>query len=66
MTEGIDERVSVAIAVNGAIAATTQSSVEGDVWVFASMIPEESLTAGANDVKVLPSSSVVTPRPACT
>ena len=52
MMGGIDERVSVAIAVNGAIAATTQSYLEHDVWVFASLLPAESLRSGANDVKV--------------
>jgi len=52
MIEGSDERVSLAIAVNGVIAATTQSYLEHDVRVFASMVPEELLVSGANDVKV--------------
>ena len=52
MASGADERVSVAIAVNGEIAATTQSYVEDGTWMFGSMIPETSLTAGANDVRV--------------
>ena len=42
----------MAIAVNGEIAATTQSYVEDGTWMFGSMIPETSLTAGANDVRV--------------
>ena len=50
---GIAERVSVAIAVNGVVVATTQSYREHDEWVFASMIPEDALTPGANDVQVL-------------
>ena len=49
---GITERVSVAIAVNGVVVATTQSYREHDAWVFASMIPEDALTPGANDVQV--------------
>ena len=52
MIKGSDERVSLAIAVNGVIAATTQSYLEHDVWMFASMVPEELLVSGANDVKV--------------
>ena len=49
----ITERVSVAIAVNGVVVATTQSYREHDEWVVASMIPEDALTPGANDVQVL-------------
>ena len=52
MTDAIEERVSLAIAVNGVVVATTQSYQEHDEWVFASMIPEEALTSGANDVEV--------------
>ena len=49
--DSIDKRVSVAIAVNGTIVATTQSHVEHDQWVFVSMIPEKSLRSGKNDVR---------------
>ena len=49
---GIADRVSVAIAVNGVVVATTQSYREHDAWVVASMIPEDALTPGANDVQV--------------
>ena len=52
VTDGIGERVSVAIAVNGVVVATTQSYLEHDEWVFASMIPEDALKAGANDLRV--------------
>ena len=52
LADGLAERVSVAIAVNGSIVATTQSYLEQGVWIFASMIPEEALTRGANEVKV--------------
>ena len=52
MTDVIEERVSLAIAVNGMVVATTQTYQEHDEWVFASMIPEEALTSGANDVEV--------------
>lgn len=47
------ERVSLGIGVNGVIVATTVSYLERGNWVFASMIPEEALIAGANDVQVL-------------
>ena len=53
MSPGIEERVNLAIAVNGIVVATTQSYLEHDTWVFASMIPEEALTPGENDVQVL-------------
>ena len=53
LPNGIEERVSVAIAVNGVVVATTQSYLEHDEWVVASMIPEGALTPGANDVQVL-------------
>ena len=46
------ERVSLAISVNGVIAATTVSYLEQGKWVFASMIPEEALVPGANEVQV--------------
>ena len=46
------ERVSLAIGVNGAIVATTVSYLEQGEWVFASMIPEETLVPGANEVQV--------------
>ena len=46
------ERVSLAISVNGVIAATTVSYLEQGEWVFASMIPEEALVPGANKVQV--------------
>ena len=52
VTESIGERVSVAIAVNDVVVATTQSYQENDEWVFASMIPEDALEAGANDLRV--------------
>ena len=52
IADGIEERVSLAIAVNGVVVATTQSYVEQDDWVFASMIPEEALASGGNDVQV--------------
>ena len=48
MIKGSDERVSLAIAVNGVIAATTQSYLEHDVWMFASMVPEELLVSATS------------------
>ena len=53
LPNGIEARVSVAIAVNGVVVATTQSYLEHDEWVVSSMIPEGALTPGANDVQVL-------------
>ena len=46
------ERVSLAISVNGVIAATTVSYLEQGEWAFASMIPKEALVPGANKVQV--------------
>ena len=46
------ERVSLAIGLNGTIVATTVSYRERGKWVFASMVPEEALVSGANDLKV--------------
>ena len=46
------ERVSLAIGVNEVIVATTVSYLEEGEWVFASMIPEEALVSGANEVQV--------------
>ena len=49
---GLGEPVSLAVSVNGVIAATTLSYREGGQWTFSSMIPEEVLVSGANDVEV--------------
>ena len=46
------EQVSLAIGVNGVIVATTVSYLEQGERVFASMIPEEALVSGANEVQV--------------
>ena len=46
------ERVSLAIGLNGAIVATTVSYREQGEWVFASMVPEEALVSGVNDLQV--------------
>ena len=46
------ERVSLAIGLNGTIVATTVSYREQGEWVFASMVPEEALVSGANDLQV--------------
>ena len=52
MMEGAAVRVSVAVAVNGIVVATTQSYLEQGEWVLASMIPEDALKAGTNDLQV--------------
>ena len=46
-------RVSLGIALNGVIVATTVSYLEEGEWTFASMIPEDALVAGANEVEVV-------------
>ena len=50
---GPADPISLAVSVNGVIAATTLSYRENGEWVFGSMIPESALTAGNNDVEVL-------------
>ena len=52
MGNDIEKRVSLAIAINGVVTATTMSYLEHDEWVFASMIPWEALVPGSNDVRV--------------
>ncbi len=44
--------VGIAVVVNGVVVATTQSYQEHDNWVFATMIPENALVPGGNDVRV--------------
>ena len=53
VADRVRSRVSLAISVNGVIVATTVSYRERDRWVFASMIPEEALVSGSNDVRVV-------------
>ena len=52
MTSGLNDRVSLAVSVNGVVVATTVSYLERKRWVFASMIPEEALVPGANEVQI--------------
>ena len=47
-----DEPIQLAIALNGVIAATTESYREDGVWAFAAMLPEDGLLDGVNDVKL--------------
>ena len=42
----------IAIALNGVIAATTESYRENGAWVFATMLFEDGLRDGENDVRV--------------
>ncbi len=49
---GPADPLRLAVSVNGVIAATTRSYRENGNWVFGSMIPEELLVAGDNDVEV--------------
>ena len=46
-------RLSLAIGVNGVTVATTASYLERGNQVFASMIPEEALVSGVNEVQVV-------------
>ena len=52
------ERVSIAIGMNGVVVATTLSYLERDRWVFATVIPQESLRSGPNNVQVFVLGSV--------
>ena len=52
-TSDVNERVSLGIGMNGVLVATTVSYLERGRWVFASMIPEEALVPGANEVEVV-------------
>ena len=47
-----DEPVQLAIALNGVVAATTESYRENGAWAFASMLAEDRLLDGANDVRL--------------
>ena len=53
LSSDVTDRVSLAISVNGVVVATTVSYTEGERWVFASMIPQEALAPGANEVQVV-------------
>ena len=44
--------VGLAVAMNGRVAATTESYMEGGEWVFATVLPEEYLRHGTNDLQV--------------
>ena len=44
--------VSLAVGMNGLVVATTESYREDGEWVFGSMIPEDALIPGANDVEI--------------
>ena len=52
LSGGADGPVSLAVSVNGVVAATTLAHREDGEWVFGSMIPEHVLTPGANRVEV--------------
>ena len=52
VTDGPGEPVSLAVSVNGVIAATTLSYRESGEWAFGSMLPEEALIAGDNDIAI--------------
>ena len=52
ISRDVTERLSLGIAINGVVAATTVSYRERNRWIFASMIPENALVPGANDLKV--------------
>ncbi len=45
--------VRIAVAVNGRIAAITSSYLEDGTWSFSTLIPEQFLIPGANDVEAL-------------
>ena len=47
-----DEPVQLAIALNGVVAATTESYREDGAWRFAAMLAEDGLLDGDNDVRL--------------
>ena len=49
---GGSQPVGLAVAMNGRVAATTESYMEGGEWVFATVLPEEYLRHGTNDLQV--------------
>ncbi len=53
VADSVGDRVSLAIGVNGVIVATTVSYREHGRWAFASMIPEEALVSGSNELRVV-------------
>ena len=52
LRSGPADPLSLAVSVNGVIAATTLSYRENGEWVFGSMIPQDTLIAGDNDVEI--------------
>ena len=52
LTGASADPVSLAVSLNDVIAATTMSYRENGEWVFASMIPEDALIPGANEVEI--------------
>ena len=52
LSGGAEGPVSLAVSVNGVVAATTLAHREDGEWVFGSMIPEQVLIPGANRVEV--------------
>ena len=47
-----DEPVQLALALNGVIAATTESYRQDSAWAFAAMLAEDGLRDGPNDVRL--------------
>ena len=47
-----DEPIQLAIALNGVVAATTESYREDGAWAFAALLPEAGLLDGVNDVRL--------------
>ena len=53
MTPPGDHPVTIAVLVNGVIAATTESYREGEATVFGTLIPEDCLREGRNTVEAV-------------
>lgn len=48
-----DEALTLAVAVNGIVQATTETFLEGKRWRFSALVPKSSLVSGENSVDVL-------------
>src|ERR687891_486741 len=59
--EGVSPGQTLAVAVNGAIAAVTRSYGDGDAVAFSALVPESVLRAGDNDIEIFVARRGTTP-----
>lgn len=48
----IDQKLPLAVAINGTIAATTWSYQAAKKWVFSALLPEHSFVSGNNEIEI--------------